>query len=115
MEQTTFETMPKAIDELRNGQNRLEELVGKLIHQHSPQQEKEEFITLKQVCELTGYASPTIYGLIGKNAIPHFKKGQRLFFDRAAIISWIREGKRKSQTEISANADARLAGNTKKK
>lgn len=113
MEPTSFDTMPKAIDELRNGQNRLEELVSKLLQQHPPK-DKEEFITLKQVCALTGYAPPTIYGLIGKNAIPHFKKGQRLFFERAAILSWIKEGKRKSNAEIEASADERLAGKRNK-
>lgn len=107
MEHTTFETMPSAIDEIRNGQSRLEELVSKLLTQQ-PQQEKEEFITLKQVCGLTGYAAPTIYGLVGANSIPYFKRGQRLFFDRAAILAWIREGKPKSKAEIEASADAHL-------
>lgn len=111
MEHTTFETLPKAIDELRNGQIRLAELVGKLIHHQPQQQEEELFINLKQVCDLTGYAPPTIYGLIGKNAIPHFKRGARLFFERAAILSWIREGKRKSKAEIDAAADERIALN----
>jgi predicted DNA-binding transcriptional regulator AlpA len=114
MENTTFETMPKAIDELRNGQSRLEELVSKLLTQH-PQQEKEEFITLKQVCGLTGYAAPTIYGLVGADAIPYFKRGQRLFFDRAAILAWIKEGKRKSKAEIEASADALLKKHNSKR
>lgn len=104
---TTFDTMPSAIDELRSGQSRLEELVSKLLSQQSTQ-EKEEFITLKQVCELTGYACPTVYGLVGKNAIPHFKRGQRLFFDRAEILAWIKEGKNKSKAEIEAEADSHL-------
>jgi len=83
---------------------------------HTPQHPKQEeqlFINLKQVCELTGYAAPTIYGLIGKNAIPHFKKGQRLFFERAAILAWIKDGKRKTKAEIEASADEQLAGKKK--
>ena len=111
MEHTTFETLPKAMDELRIGQSRLEDLVVKLLDQ--PQKGKEDFITLKQVCEITGYAAPTIYGLIGKNAIPHFKRGQRLFFERDAILAWIKEGKRKTKAEIETSADNYLSNRKK--
>lgn len=107
MGHTTFETMPSAIDDLRNGQSRLEQLVSKLLNQQ-PQRDKDEFLTLKQVCELTGYAAASVYGMIGANKIPHFKRGQRLFFDRDAIINWIKEGKRKNKGEIEAEADSRL-------
>jgi excisionase family DNA binding protein len=113
MEHTTFETLPKAMDELRLGQSRLTELISQLLSYQAPK-DKEEFITLKQVCELTGYAAPTIYGLIGKDAIPHFKRGQKLFFERETILKWIKEGKRKTKAEIEAMADAKLAGKKSK-
>ncbi len=107
MEHTTFETMPKVMDELRNGQSRLEELVGKLLNQQLPKG-TEEFMSLKQVCQLTGYAAPTIYGMIGNKSIPHIKRGHRLMFERAAILSWINEGKCKTKAEIEAEADSHL-------
>lgn len=106
MEPITHDNIPKALTYLISEVSQLKELLSKQDTQ--PEKDKEEFITLKQVCELTGYACPTIYGLIGKNAIPHFKKGQRLFFEREAIINWIKEGKRKNKGEIEAEADSHL-------
>ena len=106
MEPITHDTIPKALTYLIS---EVSELKGLLLKQEpQPEKDKQEFLTLKQVCELTGYAAPTIYGLIGHNSIPHFKRGQRLFFDREAIINWIKAGKRKSKAEFEADADTHL-------
>jgi predicted DNA-binding transcriptional regulator AlpA len=106
--ETTFthNNLPEAVGQICQRLDSIELLLKK--QEPQPEKDKQEFITLKQVCELTGYAAPTIYGLIGKNAIPHFKKGQRLFFEHDTIIAWIKEGKRKSKTEVEADADKHL-------
>ena len=107
MEPITHDNIPKALTYLINEVSELKDLFRK--QEPQPEKDKQEFLTLKQVCELTGYAAPTIYGLIGKKAIPHFKKGQRLFFEHDSIIAWIKEGKRKSKAEIEAEADTHLS------
>jgi predicted DNA-binding transcriptional regulator AlpA len=106
METITHNNLPEAVGQIFHRLGNIEALL--LKQEHAPAPAEEEFINLKQGSILTGYAPPTIYGLIGKNAIPHFKKGQRLFFEKAAILTWIREGKRKSKAEIEASADEHL-------
>jgi predicted DNA-binding transcriptional regulator AlpA len=106
MESIPFEKMPQIMGQMCQRLENIEALIREQKSQ--PETNKEEFLTLKQVSELTGYACPTLYGLIGKNAIPHFKRGQRLFFDREAIINWIKAGKRKSKAEFEADADTHL-------
>jgi len=51
---------------------------------------EKNILTVKEVCELTGLARQTIYGLIYKREIPHFKFGPRLLrFRKDEILSWM--------------------------
>lgn len=58
-----------------------------------------KFLTIKQASEFLGLAKPTIYGLVSKRKLPHFKRGMHLFFDIDALINWVKEGKRKTKEE----------------
>ncbi len=55
--------------------------------------------------ELTGLAKPTIYSLCSERKIPHSKRGKRLYFPRQDLLEWIKNGKRKTQTEIAIEAE----------
>jgi excisionase family DNA binding protein len=55
--------------------------------------------------ELTGLAKPTIYSLCSERKIPHSKQGKRLYFSRQDLLEWIKNGKRKTQSEIAIEAD----------
>lgn len=59
--------------------------------------------------KITGKAVPTIYDLVHRRAIPHSKQGKKLYFSKNELLDWIRQGKRKTQTEIEAEASAREA------
>ena len=56
--------------------------------------------------EITGLAKPTIYGLVSERKIPHSKQGKRLYFSRHELTEWIKNGKRKTQSEIAIEADS---------
>lgn len=43
---------------------------------------------------ITGLSRGTIYKLTCTRAIPHHKKGGKLYFFRDELLSWIREGNR---------------------
>ena len=55
--------------------------------------------------EITGLAKPTIYGLVSERKIPHSKQGKRLYFSRQELLEWLKQGKRKTQTEIKIEAE----------
>jgi len=46
----------------------------------------------------------TIYEKTSKKKIPHFKKGNRIFFYREQLDAWIREGKVKTIDDVRAQA-----------
>ena len=43
---------------------------------------------------VTGLARQTIYGLVSRRAIPHDKRGKKLYFSEKALEQWISEGNR---------------------
>jgi excisionase family DNA binding protein len=46
----------------------------------------------------------TIYEKTSKKLIPHFKKGNKLYFYRAELEQWIRSGNVRTQPEIEGQA-----------
>ena len=72
-------------------------------------------INIDRVSALSNLAKPTIYGLVGAKKIPHAKQGKKLYFFEDEIIDWIRQGKRKTLSEIEAEAAAHLENRRQKK
>jgi predicted DNA-binding transcriptional regulator AlpA len=106
MEDINHSNFPQAISFIIGEVAEIKSLI--LKNRIPPEKEMKEFISLKDVCQLTGYSAPSIYRFIGQNSIPYFKKNGRLFFETAAIIAWLKEGKRKSTAEVEVSADTRL-------
>jgi excisionase family DNA binding protein len=46
----------------------------------------------------------TIYEKTSKKLIPHFKKGNKIYFYRSELEQWLREGKVKTLPEIEGQA-----------
>lgn len=69
------------------------------------QVEKDEIGNIDLAIEITGLAKPTIYGLVSERKIPHLKQGKRLYFSKLELIEWIKQGKRKTQSEIKLEAE----------
>ena len=99
----TFNSLPQAVAQL------CEDIA--FIKRHLLDQSKElapapdELLTIQQTAELLNLSVPTIYGLVSRKAIPVMKKSKRLYFSKQSIIDWIKSGRRKTISEISAEAD----------
>ena len=50
---------------------------------------------------VTGLAKSTIYSLTSRRLIPHVKKRKRLYFNEKELMTWIDEGRRRTQSEIT--------------
>lgn len=50
----------------------------------------ESYITLKEVSEITGYATSTLYGFIRGREIPYYKPRQKLLFLKSEIERWMK-------------------------
>ena len=54
----------------------------------------DEIGCIKLAQEVTRLSKARIYALVSARAIPHQKRGNRLHFDRAELIAWVKEGRR---------------------
>ena len=44
--------------------------------------------------QITRLSKPRIYALVSERALPHKKRGNRLFFNRAELLAWVETGNR---------------------
>ncbi|TGE24764.1 DNA-binding protein [Hymenobacter aquaticus] len=54
--------------------------------------------------EVTGLSKQRIYGLVSERAIPHSKRGNKLYFTRTELLGWVAAGSREvaKGTEVAS-------------
>jgi len=103
----TFEQLPKAVTQLFDKISNIERLLiekGGEAKNETPDQ----LLTIQQAGDLLNLSIPTLYGYVHRAEIPVCKKGKRLYFSKDDLTNWIKEGKKKTLAEISAEADMYL-------
>ena len=48
--------------------------------------------------QVTRLSKPRLYALVSARGIPHAKRGNKLYFNRAELLAWVEQGKRSSRT-----------------
>lgn len=108
----TFEQLPKAVTQIQSELISIKRiLLDKATGQAQPT--TDQLLTISQVAEFLSLSVPTIYGLVSRSAIPCMKKGKRLYFSKDEVSDWIKTGKKKTISELSAEADTYLLGQKK--
>ena len=88
--------------------NQIKKLVGT-----EPKNTPPEIMGFEQCKELLSCSDSYLYKKTSTNAIPHAKKGKRLFFERSKIIKWLLENQVKTIDEIEAETDEFLLSQKK--
>lgn len=104
----TFNNLPEAVADLSNEIGEIKRLL--LEQTIQPQADPDKLLTIQQAAELLTLSVPTLYGYVHRAEIPVCKRGKRLFFSRQELLSWVKEGRRKTTAEISAEADEYMSG-----
>ena len=112
MFELTFNDLPKAVTELYNKLENIERLLLEKSNENKP--ESDQLLTIQQASELLNLSVPTLYGYVHRAEIPVCKKQKRLYFSKQSLIEWIKEGKKKTLTEISNEADTYLKSKNRK-
>lgn len=76
--------------------------------------EPDPLLTIQQAAEFLKLSVPTIYSLVSRSEIPVSKKTKRLYFSRKELTDWIKTGRRKTISEVEAEADSFLQLKTKR-
>jgi excisionase family DNA binding protein len=72
---------------------------------HTAAPEK-DIITFEEACQFLHLAKPTLYGLTSRNEIPFLKKSRKIYFRLSELEKYLLEGRRKTKSEIAADAAA---------
>ena len=63
-----------------------------------------EILDVKQAANFLRLKVATIYEKTSRKLIPHFKRGNKIFFKRSELEAWVTEGKVKSTGEMESDA-----------
>lgn len=74
----------------------------------------EEILDLNKTSSYIGISKSTIYKFTSKRAIPHFKRGKKLYFKKSELDEWLTTHKVLSSDEIEKLASTYLATRKRK-
>ena len=97
MEQYSFDQLPRAVSELHQKLDVLQDLILESRQAVPP---AVELMTITQAAEFLNLSIQTLYGKVCHKEIPVSKKGKRLYFYKSELEDWIRSGKKKTLAEL---------------
>lgn len=106
MELITFEQLPTAFTHLFQKVENIERL---LQQQAEPQPEANQLLTIQQAAEFLNLSVQTVYGLVSKAEVPVNKRGKRLYFSKQELTEWVKAGRKKTNSEVRAEAQTYIA------
>ncbi|MBK7388611.1 MAG: helix-turn-helix domain-containing protein [Bacteroidia bacterium] len=74
----------------------------------------EKFMNIKEASEFLNLQVPTLYSKVSNGEIPYNKRAGRLYFSKAELILWIKEGKRETIAEQVSSAIDNLSKRKKR-
>ena len=77
--------------------------------QGKPTDQPERLLTIQEAAEFLSLTVPTMYSKVSKGELPVMKRSKRLYFSRAELMEYIKTGRKKSNAEIEAEAEAYLS------
>ena len=94
----------------------IENLILDLKHQPTKVEttyQSEKLLTIQEAAEFLNLTVPTIYSKVSKGELPVMKRSKRLYFSRTELLEYLKQGRKKSFTEIEQEAEAYLSNNKK--
>lgn len=111
MQGLTFEKLPEAVAELHNRLTKIERLLQEQTHSRHPKDDK--LLSVAEAANLLDLSVPTIYGYVQRQEIPVNKRGKRLYFSKQELTEWVKAGRKKTVSEIEAEAESFLISKKK--
>ena len=101
----TLETLPNAFTHLAMEVSEIKRLLLEKSNEQ-PTTDPDELLTVRGAAEFLTLSVPTIYALISKGELPVIKRGKRCYFLKIDLMAWLKQGRRKTNTEIAIEVKA---------
>lgn len=99
----TLEQLPKAVFQLSE---QLRKIEGLILNQFNPQPTKQpdKLLNVPQAAEFLSLAIPTVYSMVSRGEIPVMKRSKRLYFSTVELTDYLKQGRKKTNSEVEAEA-----------
>ena len=69
-------------------------IIAAWIQNGASQQDPHASLTIDEAVAFTGYSKSAIHSATSKDTIPHFKRGNKLFFFKDELVEWLKSDNR---------------------
>lgn len=94
-----------AIEDRLNSIEHLLQSIHDKREEASPQQDKEQLLTVQEAAKFLSLSVPTIYSKVHKGELPVMKRTKRLYFSSRDLMQYLKEGRIKTQSELEKEAN----------
>ena len=114
-ENLTFDQLPQAVTKLTNEVSELKRLLIEKQEQ-TPTKQPDQWFNLNELIKYdpAKRTKATWYSIVSRGKVPYHKNGKSLVFLKSEINEWLKTGRRKSNAEIEAEAEAYLSNSKRK-
>lgn len=103
--------MTNPFESIENRLSSIENLLHNLKNENNDKSTRPDIDRWFDILDLCNYhpekpARATVYTWVRERRIPHHKKGKKLIFLKSEIDAWIKEGRKKTSTEIHEKASS---------
>tara|TARA_R110001606_G_scaffold399182_1_gene581358 strand:- start:1163 stop:1510 length:348 start_codon:yes stop_codon:yes gene_type:complete len=102
-ENLTFNDLPLAVKMLTSQVSELKQLIVEQQNQSSTKP-TEQLLNIEQAAQFLNLAVATIYSKVSRGELPAMKRTKRLYFSSIELMNYIKQGSKKSNLEIEAEA-----------
>ena len=82
-------------------------IIAEWIQKGAGQQDPHAILTIDEAVAFTGYSKSAIHSATSKDTIPHFKRGNKLFFFKDELVEWLKSDnrpKRGKRFQVNGNS-----------
>ncbi len=83
-------------------ENSIRKILGSQKHEHHL--DSDHLLTIQEASAFLNLTVPTLYGYVHRAEIPVMKKSKRLYFSKQQLMDWVKEGQKKTISEIHEQA-----------
>jgi excisionase family DNA binding protein len=112
MQNLSFDQLPIAVSQLNKRLENIERLLTQKNEQ-SQTESVEQLLTIQEASKFLNLSVATIYSKTSKDELPFMKRSKRLYFSSIELLDYLKQGRKKSNSEIEAEAQEFLLNNKK--
>lgn len=106
----TFDQLPEAVSILTK---KVSELTRLITEKQQTTENPERLLTVQETADFLSLSVPTIYSKVSRGELPVMKRGKRLYFSSTELLEYLKDGRKKTNAEIEAEAHTYLRTNKK--